>query len=73
MVEAFPARVRCSAVSIGYNVTLGILGGTTPLVATWLIEWTRNPLSPAFYVTIAAAVSLVVVLQLPGKVPEELP
>src|SRR5256885_8442617 len=32
MVEAFPARVRCSAVSIGYNLCLGLLGGPAPLV-----------------------------------------
>jgi MHS family proline/betaine transporter-like MFS transporter len=71
MVEAFPARVRCSAVSIGYNLCLGIIGGTTPLVATWLIERTHDDLSPAFYVMAAAAVSLVVILQLPKGVAQE--
>jgi MHS family proline/betaine transporter-like MFS transporter len=68
MVEAFPARVRCSAVSIGYNLCLGIVGGTSPLVATWLMERTHNDLSPAFYVMAAAAVSLSVVLSLPSDV-----
>jgi MHS family proline/betaine transporter-like MFS transporter len=67
MVEAFPARVRCSAVSIGYNLCLGILGGTSPLVATWLIERTHDDLSPAFYVMAAAAVSLCVVVRLPTR------
>ena len=37
MVEVFPARVRCSALSVGYNLCLGVLGGTTPLVVTYLI------------------------------------
>jgi MHS family proline/betaine transporter-like MFS transporter len=72
MVEAFPARVRCSAVSVGYNLCLGILGGTTPVVATWLITRTHNDLSPAFYVVAAALVSLAAVLTLPRKVPDEL-
>jgi len=67
MVEAFPARVRCSAISIGYNLCLGILGGTSPLVATWLIERTRDDLSPAFYVMAAAAISLCVVVRLPSR------
>jgi MHS family proline/betaine transporter-like MFS transporter len=71
MVEAFPARVRCSAVSIGYNLSLGILGGTTPMVATWLIDETRDPLAPAYYVAAAAAVSLVVVIGLPGKAAQQ--
>lgn len=67
MVEAFPARVRCSAVSIGYNLCLGIVGGTTPLVAMWLIERTRDDLSPAFYIMAAAAVSLAMVVRLPSR------
>jgi MHS family proline/betaine transporter-like MFS transporter len=64
MVEAFPGRVRCSALSIGYNLCLGIVGGTTPMVATFLIERSHNDLSPAFYMMAAAAVSLVVILGL---------
>ena len=73
MVEAFPARVRCSAVSIGYNLCLGLLGGTTPVVATWLIARTHDDLSPAFYIMATAAVSLTIVLTLPRHVPDELP
>jgi MFS transporter, MHS family, proline/betaine transporter len=34
LVEAAPPRVRCTAVSLGYNVCLGVIGGLTPLVAT---------------------------------------
>jgi MHS family proline/betaine transporter-like MFS transporter len=64
MVETLPARVRCSALSIGYNLCLGILGGTTPLVVTYLIARSHNDLSPAFYLMIAAAVSLATVLTL---------
>jgi len=67
MVEAFPARVRCSAVSIGYNLCLGLAGGTAPLAATWLMERTHDDLSPAFYVMAAALVSGVAVLTLPGR------
>jgi MHS family proline/betaine transporter-like MFS transporter len=64
MAEAYPARVRCTALSVGYNLTLGIVGGTTPLVATWLISRTHDDLSPAFLLMAAAAVSVVVVLGL---------
>src|SRR5262249_27302951 len=31
MVEATPPEVRCTAIALGYNVTLGIIGGTSPL------------------------------------------
>lgn len=65
MVEAFPARVRCSGLSIGYNLCLGLIGGTTPLVATFLIERNHDDLSPAYYMMAAAAVSLSIVWGLP--------
>jgi MHS family proline/betaine transporter-like MFS transporter len=67
MVEAYPARVRCSGLSIGYNLCLGLIGGTTPIVATVLISRSHDDLSPAYYM-MAAAVSLGVVLSLPETV-----
>jgi MHS family proline/betaine transporter-like MFS transporter len=65
MVEVFPARVRCSALSVGYNLCLGVLGGTTPLVVTYLIARSHDDLSPAFYLMAAAALSFAVILSLP--------
>lgn len=65
MVEAFPARVRCSGLSIGYNLCLGLIGGTAPLVATFLIARSHDDLSPAYYMMAAALVSLGVVLTQP--------
>ena len=58
MVEATPAAVRCTTIALGFNVTMGILGGVSPLAATWLVERTGNDYSPAFMVMAAAAVSL---------------
>ena len=60
--EIFPRGVRCSAVSVGYNITVGVAGGTAPAVATWLIEVTGRPSVPAVYITAAAAVSAVAAL-----------
>ena len=42
MVEAAPAQVRCTAVALGYNICLGIIGGMTPLAATWLVNRTGD-------------------------------
>jgi MFS transporter, MHS family, proline/betaine transporter len=64
MAEVFPARVRCSALSVGYNLALGVLGGTTPMVVTYLLARSHDDLSPAFYLMGAAAVSLGVILTL---------
>ncbi|MEQ9664408.1 MAG: MFS transporter [Phycisphaerales bacterium] len=58
MTEMFPPEVRVSAVSLAYNVTLAVFGGTAPMVAVWLIERTGDDLSFAWYLSGAALVSL---------------
>ncbi|MDP2375652.1 MFS transporter [Reyranella sp.] len=63
MVEAAPVAVRCTAIALGYNVTLGVVGGLSPLAATWLISRTGNDYSPAFMIMLAAAISFVAVLR----------
>ncbi|MGE0094733.1 MAG: MFS transporter [Alphaproteobacteria bacterium] len=64
MAEMFSPGVRCSGMAVAYNLTLGILGGTTPMVCTYLIEKTGDDLFIAWYLMAAAAVSLAVVLTL---------
>ena len=62
MVETAPVEVRCTAIALGYNVTLGIVGGLSPLTATWLVHRTGDNLSPAYLIMAAAAVSFLCVL-----------
>jgi MFS transporter, MHS family, proline/betaine transporter len=62
MVEATPARVRCTLIALGFNLPMGLLGGSAPFVATWLVERTHDFLSPAFLLMAAAAVSFLTVL-----------
>ncbi len=57
--ELFPTQVRYTALSVGYNIPVAIFGGFAPFIATWLIQSTGNPLSPAFYVIAASLVTLV--------------
>jgi len=57
--ELFPTRVRYTALSVGYNVPVAIFGGFAPFIATWLIQSTGNPLSPAFYVIAASLATLI--------------
>jgi len=71
MAEMFSPGVRCSGMAVAYNLTLGVIGGTTPMVCTYLIEKTGDDLFIAWYLMAAAAVSLVVTLTLKetGKAP----
>jgi MFS transporter, MHS family, proline/betaine transporter len=62
VVEQFPTRVRAASLGIGYNLPVCIFGGLSPLVLTYLISVTHEPMIPAYYVIGAAVVSLVVVL-----------
>jgi MHS family proline/betaine transporter-like MFS transporter len=62
MVEATPPAARCTTIALGFNATFGIVGGTTPLVATWLVHRTADDLSPAFMIMGAAVISFASVL-----------
>jgi MHS family proline/betaine transporter-like MFS transporter len=64
MVELVPERLRCTVLSVGYNLGFGILGGLTPMVAVYTITRSHDDLSPAFLLMAAAAVSFVVIMGL---------
>jgi len=63
MADMFPVNVRYTSIGIGYNFSVALLGGTAPMVATWLIELTSNPMAPAFYMIFFAILSLSVLLK----------
>jgi MHS family proline/betaine transporter-like MFS transporter len=60
--EAFPASVRCTGVGVAHNLTMALLGGTAPLVATYLIDKTDNEMVPPIYLIVAASVSFLFAL-----------
>jgi MHS family proline/betaine transporter-like MFS transporter len=62
LAESFPSKVRVSAVSVGYNLTYAVFGGTTPMVAVWLIRKEHSDMAFAWYIIAAAAISLLIAL-----------
>lgn len=70
--EVFPTNVRYSSLSLGYSVAVSIFGGTTPLIFTALLAATGNPISPAFYLIVAALVGIVAALTFPETANEPL-
>lgn len=58
----FYTPVRYSALSIAFNVSVSLFGGTTPLVTAWLVERSGDPLLPAYYLMGAAAIGLLTML-----------
>lgn len=65
LVEMAPQRLRCSTVAMGYNFCLAVFGGTTPIVATYLVSRTGDDFTPIYYVIIATLISLIVIVRLP--------
>ncbi|MGW1775110.1 MFS transporter [Streptomyces sp. NPDC002104] len=57
----FPTRVRYGSLSVGYNLSTSLFGGTTPLVVTALIGWSGSNLMPAYYSMGAALVGIIAV------------
>ena len=60
-VELMPAAVRCTGLAVAFNVAEGYFGGTTPLIATWLIAQTGNPLLPGAWVAFSGLCTLITV------------
>ncbi|MFF8941657.1 glycine betaine/L-proline transporter ProP [Streptomyces sp. NPDC014864] len=60
----FPTQVRYGSLSIGYNLSTSLFGGTTPLVITALISATGSELMPAYYAMAAALVGVVAVARM---------
>ena len=57
-VELIPSMVRCTGLAFAYNASIGLFGGSTPMINAWLIRSTESPMAPAFWGTITALVSL---------------
>jgi len=55
----FYTDVRYRTLSVTFNVSVSIFGGTTPLVSTWLVHATQNPLAPAYYLTAVSVIGFI--------------
>lgn len=81
--EFFPTHFRATGHALAYQVTVAVLGGTTPLISAWLVSALDSPLAPGWYVTFMAIVCLILVQFVPetrdvdlsisveGHVPEQ--
>lgn len=68
--ELFPREVRATGIALTYVVSASFFGGFSPLIASWIVAHTGNPLAPAWYVAAACAVSLIPVIWLPDRTGE---
>jgi MFS transporter, MHS family, proline/betaine transporter len=62
MSEQFPVETRAIGVALGYSISVSVFGGLAPLIATWLIAQTGDPLSPSYYLIFAGLLSLIALI-----------
>jgi MFS family permease len=60
LVEAFPARIRYTALSLPYHIGNGVFGGLLPLVGLWSVAYTGNIYAGLYYPIAVAAVTFTV-------------
>lgn len=64
LAHTFQSTYRYSALSISFNLSSALFGGTTPLVCSFLVAHFADRAAPALYICLAASISLVSLLLL---------
>jgi len=72
IAESFPARLRYSGSSLGYQLASVTAGGPAPIVALWLFERYRSSFAVAAYVSLSAVISLAALWLLPDRSSRDL-
>jgi MFS family permease len=60
LVEAFPAKIRYTSLSLPYHIGNGVFGGLLPLIGLWSCAATGNIYAGLYYPMIVAGITFVV-------------
>ena len=60
LVEAFPAKIRYTALSLPYHIGNGVFGGLLPLIGLWVVAQTGNIYAGLYYPITVAIVTFIV-------------
>jgi len=63
--ELLPTKIRATGLAVAYAVGVSLFGGTTQFIITWMLGVTKDPVSPAWYVTAASLITLVAIWVMP--------
>jgi MFS family permease len=72
LTESLPRCVRSGAVATIYAFAIAIFGGSTQVIVKLLLDFTKNPLAPAYYWTAAAAIGLAAMMLVTESAPIKL-
>ena len=60
LIEAFPAKIRYTSLSLPYHIGNGVFGGLLPLIGLWTVAATGNIYAGLYYPMIVAGVTFIV-------------
>jgi MFS family permease len=60
LVEAFPAKIRYTSLSLPYHIGNGVFGGLLPVIGLWVVERTGNIYAGLYYPIIIASLTFIV-------------
>jgi MFS family permease len=60
LIEAFPAKIRYTSLSLPYHIGNGVFGGLLPLIGLWSVAATGNIYAGLYYPMIVAGVTFIV-------------
>ena len=72
IAECFPAPLRYSGASLGYQLSSVIAGGPSPLIAAWLLGRYHSGLAIAVFILFSAIVTLMATALLPDRTNRDL-
>ena len=72
LTESLPKAIRAMGFATVYSIAIGVLGGSTQFVVTWLIHLTGNPMAPAWYMTGSAVIGQIALMLIPESAPVRL-
>jgi hypothetical protein len=60
LVEAFPAKIRYTSLSLPYHIGNGVFGGLMPLIGLYVVASTGNIYAGLYYPIVVASITFIV-------------
>jgi len=60
LVEAFPAKIRYTSLSLPYHIGNGVFGGLLPVIGLWVVAETGNIYAGLYYPIIVASLTFII-------------
>jgi MFS family permease len=60
LVEAFPAKIRYTSLSLPYHIGNGVFGGLLPVIGLWVVADTGNIYAGLYYPIIVASLTFII-------------